>query len=100
MKRKTFATLLILVFLVVLMIWSFGSSAANRSISNPPALVDNVESNQVYADQAQNEVDADLWKHAVRLDQDEYLRLRDEYTARKRGIEPRLPFNPELRSEA
>src|SRR5213080_4219783 len=100
MKRKTFATLLILGFLVLLMIWSFGSSAANSRTSNLPALIENVESNQVSADQDQDEVDADLGKHAGRIDREEYLRLRDEYIARKRGIEPGMPFNPKLRGEA
>src|SRR5438067_4363265 len=100
MKRKTFATLLVLGFFVLLMIWSFGSSAANSRTSNLPALIENVESNQVSADQDQDEVDADLGKHAGRIDREEYLRLRDEYIARKRGIEPGMPFNPELRSQA
>src|SRR2546421_2780355 len=100
MKRKTLATLLVLGFLVLLMIWSFGSSAANSRTSNLPALIENVESNQVFADKDQDEVDADLGKHASRIDRGEYLRLRDEYIARKRGIEPGLPFNPELRAEA
>src|SRR5207302_9709440 len=97
--RKTFATLLILGFLVLLMIWSFGSSANSRT-SNLAALIENVGPNQVSADQDQDEVDADLGKHASRIDREEYLRVRDEYIARKRGIEPGLPFNPELRSEA
>src|ERR1051325_3747056 len=100
MKRKTFATLLVLGFLTVLMIWSFGSSAANHSTSNLPAPVENLARDQVLADEDQDEVDADLGKHASRIDREEYLRARDEYIARKRGIEPGMPFNPELRSEA
>src|ERR1044071_8213209 len=100
MKRKTFATLLVLGFLTVLMIWSFGSSAANNSTSNLPAPVENVAPDQVFADEDQDDVDADLGKHANRIDREEYLRARDEYIARKRGIEPGMPFNPELRSEA
>jgi hypothetical protein len=99
MKRKTFATLLVLVFLVVLMIWSFGSSAANNRTSNAPSPAENVAPDQVFADEDQ-EADADLGKHAGRIDREEYLRARDEYIARKRGIEPGRPFNPELRSEA
>src|ERR1041384_266962 len=100
MKRKTFATLLVLGFLTVLMIWSFGSSAANNGASNLPAPVENVAPDQVFADEDQDEVDADLGKHASRIDREEYLRARDEYIARKRGIEPGMTFNPELRSEA
>ncbi|HXI24439.1 MAG TPA: hypothetical protein VNG71_11300, partial [Pyrinomonadaceae bacterium] len=99
MKRKTFATLLILVFLAVLMIWSFGSSAANNAGRRTPVPVPDSEPNQIFADEDQD-VDADLGKHAGRIDREEYLRARDEYLARKRGIEPGMPFNPELRSEA
>src|SRR5205807_5223968 len=35
-----------------------------------------------------------------RVDRDEYLRARDEYIARKRGIEPGRPFDPTLRGRA
>ena len=100
MKRKTFATLLVFAFLVALMIWSFGSSAANSGSPKSPATVENAEPNQIFADEDQEEVDADLGKHAGRIDREEYLRERDEYIARKRGIEPGRPFNPELRSNA
>ncbi|HYV24698.1 MAG TPA: hypothetical protein VE969_05625 [Pyrinomonadaceae bacterium] len=99
MKRKTFATLLVLVFLAVLTIWSFGSAAANKSGGNTPVPVPESEPDQIFADEDQD-VDADLGKHAGRIDREEYLRARDEYIARKRGIEPGMPFNPELRSEA
>src|ERR1051326_23693 len=101
MKRKTFATLLVLVFLVLLMIWSFGSSAANNAGRNTPFPIPESEPNQIFADEDQEqEVDADLGKHASRIDREEYLRLRGEYIARNRGIEPGRPFNPELRSQA
>jgi Calx-beta domain len=103
MKRKTLATLLVLVFLAVLVIWSLESSAANnagRLVASGPE----TEANQIFANEDQEEqgadVDADLGKHAGRIDREEYLRARDEYIARKRGIEPGRPFNPELRSEA
>jgi hypothetical protein len=34
------------------------------------------------------------------LDKETYMRLRDEYIARKHGIEPGLPFDPEARGRA
>ncbi len=100
MTRKTIATLSISVLLFALMIWSFGSSAANvgpkttRNSSTP------TEAGEISQDQDQEEGDADLGKHGSKIDREEYLRLRGEYIARKRGIEPGLPFNPELRVEA
>ena len=104
MKRKTFATLLVLIFLAVLMIWSFGSSAANNAGRKTSAPVPESAPNQIFADEDQEEqeadADADLGKHAGGVDREEYLRARDEYIARKRGIEPGRPFNPELRSQA
>src|SRR5204862_1916287 len=84
----------------VLMISSFGSSAANNSTSKPPAPVESGAPDRVFADEDQDEVDADLGKHPSRIDREEYLRARDEYIARKRGVEPGRPFNPELRSQA
>jgi hypothetical protein len=107
MKRKTLATILILGFLTVMMIWSFGSSATNNVSSNAQSKPSDAQNtlahaqpNQMFADEDQGEVDPDLGKHAGRIDREEYLRLRDEYIARKRGIEPGRPFNPELRSQA
>ncbi len=100
MKRKPLAILLVVALLAVLMIWSFGSSAANSNASKPPAASEITEPNQIFADEDQDEVDADLGKHANRIDREEYLRLRGEYIARKRGIEPGLPFNPTLREQA
>ena len=103
MNRKRLATVLVFTFLAVMMIWSFGSSAANTSSSNAqskPSDAQSMEPNQIFADEDQGEVDPDLGKHAGRIDREEYLRLRDEYIARKRGIEPGRPFNPELRRQA
>src|SRR6266478_229848 len=34
------------------------------------------------------------------IDEKTYLRLRDEYIARRRGMEPGRPFDPEARSRA
>ena len=100
MTRKSLATLVVFISLLGLMIWSFGSSAATNPDSGESRR--DAESNPIFADQDQNqdEVDADLGKHGGHIDREEYLRLRDEYIARKRGVEPGRPFNPELRGEA
>jgi hypothetical protein len=86
--------------LLALMVWSFGSSAANRI---PPPANTYTESNQSGAAPQGDEdesVDADLGKFGSKIDRDTYLRLRGEYLGRKRGIEPGRPFDPELRSRA
>ncbi|HYW72143.1 MAG TPA: DUF4214 domain-containing protein [Pyrinomonadaceae bacterium] len=98
MKRNTFATIVITILLLVLMIWSFGSSAAtNRTVKveqEPRSTGD------VLADDDEDGTDADLGKWASRRDRDEYLRERDEYIARRRGIEPGRPFDPSMRGRA
>src|SRR5438874_5371761 len=101
MKRKTLATIAIVTLLLVMMIWSFGSSAANRHESAPaknPGAAE--QSSAVFQDQDENEPDADLGKFGSRINREEYLRARDEYIARKRGIEPGRPFDPTLRGRA
>ena len=105
MNHKRLVAVLVLAFISALMIWSFGSSAANNAGSNPQSSsaqssLSNQQTSQVFADENQDEVDADLGKHGGRIDREEYLRLRDEYIARKRGIEPGMPFNPDLRRQA
>jgi hypothetical protein len=100
MTRRTIATISICILLLALMIWSFASSAADKKEqrSSNPALP--VEAAEIFQDQNQEEVDADLGKHGSKIDRQEYLELRGEYIARKRGIEPGRPFNPGLRGEA
>src|ERR1043166_156468 len=105
MNHKRLVAVLVLAFISALMMWSFGSSAANNAGSNPQSSsaqssLSNEQTSQVFADENQDEVDADLGKHGGRIDREEYLRLRDEYIARKRGIEPGMPFNPDLRRQA
>jgi hypothetical protein len=100
MKHRTIAIASVAALLLALMVWSFGSSAANRT--QPPAST-YTESNQssVTAQGDEDEsVDADLGKFGSKIDRDTYLRLRGEYLGRKRGIEPGRPFDPELRSRA
>ncbi len=105
MKHRTLATALIFTLLLVFMIWSFASSAANlTSQTESPKPTDVSEANEVFQDNNEEEADADLGKWASRtgapIDREDYLRARGEYIARKRGIEPGRPFNPDLRSQA
>src|SRR5436853_1092557 len=99
MKRKTVVTIAIVTLLFVLMMWSFGSSAANKHENPAEQNPGEQQSSAVFQDQDQDEKepDADLGKFASRIDREEYLRARDEYVARKRGIEPGRPFDPTLR---
>jgi hypothetical protein len=102
MKQRTLTIVLVAGLLLFLLVWSFGSSAASNN-SKPES--DSVEANQstepAQGDEDQD-VDADLGKWGSRrgIDRDEYLRLRDEYNARKRGIEPGRPFDPGMRGRA
>src|SRR2546423_7884969 len=100
MKRKTLATIAIMTLLLVLMIWSFGSSAANSHDNAPEQSPSAANQPSVFQNEAENEPDADLGKFGSRVDRQEYLRARDEYIARKRGIEPGRPFDPSLRGRA
>src|SRR5215471_14438666 len=101
MTRKTLATIVIAILLLVLMTWSFGSSAANSKSSSPQQSPEAQEpSRSVFADEDENEPDADLGKFGSRTDREKYLLERDEYIARKRGIEPGRPFDPTLRGRA
>src|SRR5437879_1217777 len=105
MTRRSVAIILIAGLFLFLIVWSFGSSAASRSNKleghTPGDSSQATESSampQSEGDEA--EVDADLGKRAGRIDRETYLRLRDEYIARKRGIEPGRPFDPGARGRA
>jgi Calx-beta domain-containing protein len=101
MTRKTLATIVITVLLLFLMIWSFGSSAAT---SKPGSTGQNPQTQEQsslgVAAEDENEPDADLGKFGSQINREQYLRERDEYIARKRGIEPGRPFDPTLRGRA
>ena len=104
MKHRTIATALILFVLLSLMIWSFGSSAANPNESAPKenSLPEN-EANEVFQErkgEAGEDADTDLGKWGSRMDREEYLRERAEYIGLKRGYEAGFPFNPEVRRNA
>ena len=98
MKRKTLATIIITILLLLMMIWSFGSSAANKA--NAPEQKPEAEQERVFADEDENEPDADLGKFGSRISREQFLEARDEYIARKRGVEPGRPFDPTLRGRA
>jgi Calx-beta domain len=100
MKRKTLASIVITILLLFMMIWSFGSSAANQNVKPREQNPRTEESDEVFAEEDENEPDADLGKWGSRISREEYLRERDEYIARRRGIEPGLPFDPIMRGRA
>src|SRR5437879_1616746 len=102
MKHRTIAIVLITALLLFLMAWSFVSSAASGASVNQPAnnSIEVYEASVPAQGEAGESIDADLGKWGSRIDRDEYLRLRDEYIGRKRGMEPGRPFDPEMRSQA
>jgi len=100
MKRKTLATIVITILLLFMMAWSFGSSAANNPNQREQRPETEQQPGNVFADQDENEPDADLGKFGSRIDREAYLEARDEYIARKRGIEPGRPFDPTMRGRA
>ncbi len=106
MKHRTITIALVTALLLFLMVWSFGSRAAN----NQPAGKAPIEGDEARESSAPapaegddaNDDDADLgkWGSRSNIDREEYLRLRDEYIGRKRGIEPGRPFDPSMRAQA
>src|SRR5882672_8568430 len=99
MKHRNIAIVSIAGLLLALMVWSFGSSAAGIKATANNSVAANEASVPPQGEEDEF-VDADLGKFGSKIDRDEYLRLRGEYFGRLRGIEPGLPFNPELRSQA
>src|SRR6185369_9745337 len=100
MKRKTLATIVITILLLLMMAWSFGSSAANNPNEREQKAETGQQSGSVFADEDENEPDADLGKFGSRINREAYLEARDEYVARKRGIEPGHYFDPGMRGRA
>src|ERR1700730_5714710 len=90
--------------LLFLMVWSFGSLAASGDRQDLARHSTEANESSVFTQDQGNEAkddDADLGKWArPGVDRDEYLRLRDEYIARKRGFEPGHPFDPKMRGRA
>ncbi len=79
-------------------IWSFGSSAAHQTAKTPEQ--NPQQPSSVFADEDENEPDADLGKFGSSTSREKWLEERDQYIARKRGIEPGRPFDPSLRVQA
>src|SRR5882762_6134113 len=100
MKHRTIAIGLVTALLLFLMAWSFVSSAASGSNPATNASSEANESGAMVQGEEEEAVDPDLGKWGSRINRDEYLRRRDEYIGRKRGIEPGRPFNPEMRTRA
>src|SRR5438552_10316782 len=105
MKPTTIVMSLVLGLLALSLLGSFGSSAASDSralaaaSSNESALDDAKPTGQSQSDDEAG-VDADLGKIGRSIGRETYLRLRDEYVARRRGIEPGRPFDPGARGRA
>src|SRR5437588_1606374 len=105
MKPTTIVMSLVLGLLALSLLGSFGSSAASDSKGLPAAASDESASEQAKpTSESQSDgeagVDVDLGKIGRNIDRETYLRLRDEYVARRRGIEPGRPFDPGARGRA
>lgn len=103
MKHRTVTTALILVVLLFLLVWTFGSSASNsyeRPAEEKPQAQTDRDANEVLEQDEEKDADADLGKFGSRISREEYMRERDAYIGLKRGFEAGLPFNPTLRREA
>src|SRR6516162_4539023 len=104
MKRTTLILLLFALF-VFFVLWSFGSSAATRKPTargqqDPsPENISNVKpahSAPQTGQSSNDEVDPDLPRRlSGKIDKATYLQMREEYIARRRGVEPGLPYDPE-----
>src|SRR6185503_4418123 len=115
MKRPTVLLTVFVGLLLLFTLGDFGSSAnSNKTESRPPGFPSRREPFKIdrerktgaeTAKQTEDEAgdedsDPDLGKFPRKIDREEYLRLRDEYVARKRGIEPGRPFDPTARGRA
>src|SRR3989442_6106603 len=105
MKPTTIVMSLVLGLLALSLLGGSGSSAANDgrdlagAASDESALEHAKSTGQSQSDDEAG-VDADLGKIGKKIDRETYLRLRDEYVARRRGIEPGRPFDPAARGRA
>src|SRR5216683_2565982 len=107
MKRASFLVGLLLLLLPV----GLGSSASSskpvaRFVYQQSAKHEKTESNAAGHDKtsiedAEDDSDSDM-PPGMRgsIDKETYLRMRDEYIALRRGIEPGRPFDPEARGRA
>jgi hypothetical protein len=115
MKRSKLIIIPVVALFLFFMLGGFGSLASNskpgsRLAGSPdPRSHSSIDPNDngeasaaTQSDSGEDEDsdDPDLGKFHGKIDHDTYLRLRDEYNARKRGIEPGLPFDPSMRGRA
>src|SRR5437660_3437353 len=107
MKRTAILFGWIIALFIFSLLGVFGSSsAADCRSSNASDQSHQVvgQDQAIPTGQSQSEdnpgVDADLGKMGRNIDRETYLRLRDEYVARRRGIEPGRPFDPAARGHA
>jgi Calx-beta domain len=109
MKRTAIVIITVLGLFGLSLLGGYSSSAAggsgnsnNRLRPDSSSIETETDQDQAQAGQEDQEtgVDADFGKGGRRINPDTYLRLRDEYVARRRGIEPGRPFDPTSRSRA
>src|SRR5437660_5768747 len=108
MKRTAILFGLIIPLFIFSLLGVFGSSSAsdgrssNASDQSPQDVVRQDQASPTGQSQSEDNpgVDADLGKMGRNIDRETYLRLRDEYVARRRGIEPGRPFDPAARGHA
>src|SRR5947209_2986407 len=109
MKRTAILFGLIIALFIFSLLGVFGSSSASDGRRSNIRVAPDQSVTQIAVDEdqasptSQNQsdddtgVDADLGKMGRNIDWETYLRFRDEYVARRRGIEPGRPFDPAAR---
>src|SRR5258707_1768392 len=114
MKRPNVLIIAVVCLFGLCSLGSFGSRASNAKPENRAALSpsplpssridpeNKVEASPaMQADAGEDEdSDPDQGKFHGKIDHDKYLRIRDEFVALKRGIEPGRPFDPGARGRA
>src|SRR5437763_7379294 len=107
MKRTAILFGLIIALFIFSLLGVFGSSSAadgrgSNASDQSPQVVGQDQASPTGQSQSEDNpgVDADLGKMGRNIDRETYLRLRDEYVARRRGIEPGRPFDPAARGHA
>jgi hypothetical protein len=115
MKRSKLIIIPAVALFLFFMLGGFGSLASNSKPGNllagssAPRSQSRIDPNDNGEASAATQSDSgededsdspDLGKFHGKIDHDTYLRLRDEYVARKRGIEPGRPFDPSMRGRA
>ena len=76
-----------------------GAAGTKEESASPKNEAPSSDTRRVGAEDEDSE-DPDLGKFHGKIDHDTYLRMRDEFIALKRGIEPGRPFDPGARGRA